>query len=352
MSISPIQRYNAEIEQNPHIQNDDSQRHVLAHLQRIYIAVLAGHRKKTFFRPWHRRNARIKGCYIWGDVGRGKTYLLDVFYDSLPFPQKQRLHFYRFMANVQASLKKLPRRKDPLKIIAKQMAKTIKVLCLDEFMVTDIADAMILAELLTALFAEGLILVTTSNIAPQDLYLDGLQRKAFLPAIALLTEQCEVVGIDQGVDYRRIDQHAMQHYYTPLEGQAALMQAHFDLLTHNHKTTADIIRIHHRNVPVIGAGGRVVWFECSVLCGQGRAKADYLFLIDHFDTIMLSNVEAMAEANNDVARRFIELVDTLYDADKELIVSAAVPIEKLYRGKGLAFEFERTKSRLIQMQQG
>ena len=350
MSLTPMERYAEDIKNHPEIVDDESQRHALSHLQHVYIGLIAKQAKHSGAWRLFKRPTCVPGCYLYGDVGRGKTYLLDLFFKSLPFAKKKRTHFYRFMQTVHEQLKRYPKRKDPLKMVAKAFAKEAFVLCLDEFMVNDIADAIILGKLLEYMFAEGMTLVATSNIPPDQLYLEGLQRKSFLPAIALLEKNVEVINVDQGADYRRKMHVEKIYYYTPLLGQDDFMRAHFELSSSHMPENTGPISILGRKVDVISYGQALIWLEFNVICGLGRSNNDYLYLADHFQSVMVSNVKKMTEADNDMARRFIGLVDTLYDTNTRLIISSAVPINKLYSGRGLAFEFKRTKSRLVEMQ--
>jgi len=349
MSLTPIERYERDVTLKQHISHDESQRHALLHLQQIYIDLIATSKAS---RQWFRlhKPPLIKGCYLYGKVGRGKTYLLDLFYNSLPFPEKKRIHFYRFMQEVHAQLNQCSRQKDPLKKIAHTFSKTFRVLCLDEFMLHDITDAMILAKLLKHLFQAGVTLVTTSNIQPDDLYLEGLQRKSFLPAIDLIKSDMAVINIDQGTDYRRMPRTTACNFYCPLEGQHDFMRAQFEFYAGVLPTAHSPISIHGRTLSVVALSKKVIWFEFDVICGQGRANNDYIYLSDQFEIILVSNIPQLQEGDNESVRRFIGLIDALYDAACPVVLSAEVSIDKLYCGQDLAFEFQRTISRLIEMQ--
>jgi len=291
------------------------------------------------------------GLYFWGGVGRGKTYLVDTFFDSLPFEEKMRVHFHRFMQRVHDDLRKYDGEKNPLTLVAANLASEIRVLCLDEFFVKDITDAMILAGLLGELFNNGVALVTTSNIVPDGLYENGLQRARFLPAIDLLKQYTEVVNVDSGVDYRlrALEQAEIFHY--PLDSAAN------ESLTKSFKSIAlgegkaDVaIEINHRQMKTLRIHEDVVWFDFDELCDGPRSQNDYIELAKEFHTVFLSDVPQMKRDTDDQARRFINLVDEFYDRNVKLIISAEAGIPDLYLGGNLSFEFDRTVSRLLEMQ--
>jgi cell division protein ZapE len=283
-----------------------------------------------------RKPQAIKGCYLWGNVGTGKSYLVNTFFASLPFSQKKRLHFHEFMQQVHEQLKLLQGQTEPLKKLAKQWAKEIYVLCLDEFLVKDIADAMILANLLQALFAAGVCLVTTANIPPQNLYQDGLQRERFLPAIKLLQEHVLVLEVDNNIDYRRVGQGEFECRGT--------------LHVPNPATRSVPLQINNRVINCIEYNDTTVWFQFAALCATRTGTVDYLAIAEQFKTIIISDIPVLTTQNTDVVLRFINLVDVLYDMNRHLIIAAAAPIDELYTGEKLAFQFKRTASRLVEMQ--
>ncbi|MFT4853025.1 MAG: cell division protein ZapE [Bacteroidia bacterium] len=289
--------------------------------------------------------------YFWGGVGRGKTYLMDLFFDALPFANKQRMHFHRFMRHVHQQLQALQGEPNPLLGIADDFAAQYRVLCFDEFFVSDITDAMILAGLLDALLARGVVLVATSNVAPVNLYRDGLQRSKFLPAIALLVAKTTILNVDGGVDYRlRVLQDA-EIFHSPLDAAAdASLARSFKSLSPNAGRPDVSLEIEGRNIPSRRCGDGVVWFEFSALCEGPRSQNDYIELAMQFQTVLVSNVPQFTPQHEDAARRFISLVDEFYDHNVKLIMSAAVPILALYKGERLVFEFQRTESRLQEMQ--
>jgi cell division protein ZapE len=298
-----------------------------------------------------------RGIYLWGGVGRGKTWVMDLFFASLPFADHRRLHFHRFMHDVHAALTALRGATDPLDALARRLGTEIRVLGLDELNVTDIADAMILGALFKALRAHGVTLVITANRPPAELYPGGLQRQRFLPAIALLERHLEVLALDGPVDYRLraltrapiyLDSSdlatpgRLTALFETLGGPAALGEG--------PAAPEDALEVGGRRIPIVGARARVVWFEFAALCEGARSQEDYLELARRFRAVILSGVPVFDAASDDAARRFIALVDEFYDRGIQLIVSAAAAPQELYRGERLAFDFRRTASRLIEMQ--
>ncbi|HHI76129.1 MAG TPA: cell division protein ZapE [Gammaproteobacteria bacterium] len=292
-----------------------------------------------------------RGLYLWGGVGRGKTWLMDLFFQAVPEPRKRRIHFHRFMQQVHERLRDL-RQRDPLRRVAREMAREARLLCLDEFHVTDIGDAMILAGLLQALLEAGVVLVTTANVPPRELYRDGIQRAGFLPAIALLEERLEVVALGGGRDYRREVLRGAPVYHVPADAAAeAAMQAEFDRLAGGMPVSSDgELRVNGRAIAYRRRADGLAWFDFEALCGPPRSRQDYIALARTHHTLFLSDLPTMGAGRDDRTRRFIFLVDELYDRRVKLVVSAAAPPGRLYRGERLAFEFQRTASRLLEMQ--
>ena len=292
----------------------------------------------------------VKGLYIWGGVGRGKTWLMNLFYESLPFEQKLRLHFHHFMLDVHARLARLQQRKNPLTFVARDYAASYRVICLDEFIVTNITDAMLLAGLLEALFDQGVTLVATSNRIPDDLYKNGLQRERFLPAIALIKHYTNVIHMDGDTDHRiaLLEQDAV--YYTPITAETDVeLQRRMELLAPSAISSNQVLTIHKRPVRTRMLADEIAWFEFDALCDAPRAAPDYIQLARDYHTIILSDVPVMDESTDDKARRFVYLIDELYDRRVKLIISADAAPEKLYTGTMLRFAFNRTSSRLIEM---
>ena len=291
-----------------------------------------------------------RGVYLWGGVGRGKSFLMDCFYQAVPIRRKTRLHFHEFMREVQRELTRLQGTVNPLDELGLRMARRFKLLCFDEFHVADITDAMILHRLLAALLDNGVGFVTTSNFQPDDLYPDGLHRDRILPAIALLKQRMEIVNVDNGTDYRRCTLEHMHTYLTPLgpQADAALRDAFARLAPCADEDP--LLTIEARQVRAQRRAGGLAWFDFKTLCEGMRSQNDYLEIAARFNTVLLSGVPQMAERDASAARRFTLLVDVFYDRHVKLIISAAVPPEQLYRQGPLAHEFPRTVSRLIEMQ--
>ncbi|HTW75353.1 MAG TPA: cell division protein ZapE [Steroidobacteraceae bacterium] len=295
--------------------------------------------------------AAPRGVYLWGAVGRGKTWLMDLFSDSLP-GRAQRLHFHHFMRDVHAALRRLRDRSEPLQEVARQLAARAPVLCLDELYVSDIADAMILGGLFEALLGMGVTLVITANVPPRLLYQDGLQRARFLPAIALLERELQVLCVDGGIDYRLRQLQRRPLYLSSLDAHtAARMQALFEQLAGAHGDTATELQVQGRRLRALQRRGAVVWFGFAALCEGPRSQNDYVELAQEFHTVLLSDVPVFSQpAQDNAARRFIALVDEFYDQGVKLVLSAAAAPAELYRGGRLRAEFHRTHSRLVEMQ--
>jgi cell division protein ZapE len=292
-----------------------------------------------------------RGLYLWGGVGRGKTWLMDMFFDSLPFPDKRRRHFHRFMHDVHTELKGLQNRESPLEAVAERMADDTRVLCFDEFFVTDIADAMILGGLFEGLFKRGVTLVATSNIPPRELYKDGLQRQRFLPAIDLIERHVEVLNVDGSTDYRlRQLTQAGTYLLSSAADTPKRLEALFTELAHHGTSTGGTIEIEGRSIPVVRQSSSAVWFDFESICGGPRSQDDYIEIAREYQSVIVSDVPILEPVRENQARRFIALVDELYDRNVNLIVSAAASPVDLYRGDRLKFPFERTVSRLIEMQ--
>jgi cell division protein ZapE len=335
-------------------EDDPAQRAALVELDRIHAELTAAERRARAARWWHlRRNGAepVRGLYLWGSVGRGKTFLVDLLFQSLPFEHKLRLHFHRFMGRVHAELARLGERSDPLRDVAAHFAGQARVFCLDEFFVTDIGDAMILGGLLQHLFERGTTLVTTSNIEPERLYHDGLQRARFLPAIALLESRCVVAELPAAQDYRLRELSRAGVYFTPA-GRAAesALAACFEHIAPGSRRLEPEIVVNGRGIAVKRRADGVIWFDFAALCEGPRSVADYIELAQSFNTVLISAVPRFAAQDDNAARRFVNLVDEFYDRGVNLVVSAAVPIVELYAGERLQAEFARTQSRLIEMQ--
>ena len=291
-----------------------------------------------------------RGVYMHGGVGRGKSFLMDCFFNAVPLKRKTRLHFHEFMREVHRELAELQGTVNPLDVLAERMAVRYKLICFDEFHVADVTDAMILHRLLTALFENGVGLVTTSNFKPDDLYPGGLHRDRILPAIQLLNEKMQVLSVDNGTDYRRRTLEALQLYHMPLGAVAdkAMAQA-FDALA-EQQDEDPVLQIEARQIRAWRRAGGVVWFNFKTLCGGPRSQNDYLEIATQFHTVLLSDIPQMSVRMASEARRFTWLVDVLYDRRVKLILSAEVAPELLYTEGPMSHEFPRTVSRLNEMQ--
>jgi cell division protein ZapE len=307
--------------------------------------------RSNLFKKLINRPEIPRGVYMHGGVGRGKSFLMDCFFQAVPIVRKTRLHFHEFMREVHRELAELQGTVNPLDELGERIGKRFRLICFDEFHVADITDAMILHRLLDALFDNGVGFVTTSNFKPDDLYPNGLHRDRILPAIALLNEKLEVINVDNGTDYRRRTMEQVKLYHTPLGPQAdAEMDQAFTRLAETHDDADPVLHIEHREIRARRKAGGVVWFDFRTLCGGPRSQNDYLEIATQFHTVLLSDVPKMSVRLASEARRFTWLVDVLYDRRVKLILSAEVPAEALYTEGPLAHEFPRTVSRLAEMQ--
>lgn len=355
--MTPSTKYQADLTRADFVR-DPAQAMAVSHLQRLYDDLMAPPPAQPRPSLWQKLIGRqetaapaIRGLYFWGGVGRGKTYLVDTFYDCLPFERKLRVHFHRFMGRVHDELKTLKGQSDPLKAVAERLAQEARVICFDEFFVSDITDAMILGTLFQYLFGHGVVLVATSNIPPDELYRNGLQRARFLPAIALIKENCEVINVDSGVDYRLRTLEQAEIYHSPLDTQARTnLEQYFARLTNEPGSWGGSIDINHRRLQTIAEGDGVLYIDFQELCCTARSQYDYIELARCYHTVLLSNVQPMGLDSDDAARRFIAMVDEFYERHVKLIISAAVPMEQLYGEGRLNFEFKRCLSRLTEMQ--
>ena len=332
--------------------NDDRAQHpALRELDRIHAALIDPPKRGLLDGLLGKKPQAPIGLYLWGGVGRGKTFLIDLFYDALPFQQKRRTHFHRFMREVHAQLRAHAGERDPLVTIARDWGRQLRVLVLDEFFVNDIGDAMLLGRLLEHLFAEGVVLVTTSNTEPRHLYKDGLQRDRFLPAIAQIEKHCRVLYLDSVHDYRLGALTRSPVYRTPLGAQsdAWLGERWHDLTaTCPHEQGPWVIE--GRQIPVRGLAEGHAWFDFAALCEGPRAASDYIEIATECHTVLVGGIPLFDGLNDDPARRFVHLIDELYDRHVNLVCTATAPPPALYTGKKLGHAFERTASRLIEMQ--
>ena len=330
---------------------DPAQLKVIADLQQLHQALTAIQPSPSLLaRLFNRKPDPVPGLYIWGGVGRGKTYLMDHFYEANPFPEKQRVHFHRFMQSIHTELKSLPKSPDPLPIIATRLAQQIRLLCLDEFHVQDIGDAMLLAGFLKALFENGVTLVTTSNIPADQLYKNGLQRERFLPAIELIKRYTRESHLDGDTDYRtELLERTGTYHLNNYDDCKEILQQQFNSLAPNNITMAARLNINQREISTIAVSDDVAWFDFSAICETPRSSSDYLEIARDYHTIIISDVPQLNEAKDDVAQRFIHLIDALYDHNVKTIISAAVKPAGIYAGRRHTFAFQRTTSRLQEM---
>jgi cell division protein ZapE len=345
-----------ELAQSQHLISDPAQQSVVDALDALQSDLLLHRRRRNRPIDWillraRRRDAAVPGIYLWGGVGRGKTFLMDLFFTTLKGRRKKRIHFHRMMSDIHARLKSLRDVEDPLDRVASDIAGRIDVLCFDEFFVSDIADAMILGKLLEGLFRRGVVLVATSNTPPAGLYANGLQRDRFLPAIALLEQHTRVIEIGGDVDYRLRLLRQAGTYLTP-GGEAADSQLDrfFDDLASGEILEAHRLDINGREICTRRCAKGIAWFDFTELCDGPRSQQDYIELARWYPTIIVSDVPVLDRRSEDAARRFIALVDEFYDRKVKLLISSAAPIASLYQGSRLEFEFRRTYSRLFEMQ--
>ncbi|MCK7147379.1 AFG1 family ATPase [Enterobacter bugandensis] len=360
--LSPASRYQLALNEGTH-QPDDVQREAVNRLEMIYQALTAkpaeveqsGGLKAAFGRLLGKKTpqaqAPVRGLYMWGGVGRGKTWLMDLFYLSLPGERKQRLHFHRFMLRVHEELTALQGKSDPLEIVADRFKAETDVLCFDEFFVSDITDAMLLGGLMKALFARGITLVATSNIPPDELYRNGLQRARFLPAIDAIKQHCDIMNVDTGVDYRLRTLTQAHLWLSPLNADTAReMDKLWLALAGAKRENAPTLEINHRPLPTLGVENQTLAVSFATLCVDARSQHDYIALSRLFHTVMMLDVPVMTRLMESEARRFIALVDEFYERHVKLVVSAEVPLYEIYQGERLKFEFQRCLSRLQEMQ--
>ena len=350
MNTSVKQAYEAELKARG-FQSDPAQQRAVDALDRCARDWAAYKEKRSnAFKKLINRPDVPRGVYMYGGVGRGKSFLMDCFFNAVPIRRKVRLHFHEFMREVHRELAALQGTVNPLDVLGERISKRYKLICFDEFHVADITDAMILHRLLVSLFENGVGFVTTSNFRPDDLYPGGLHRDRILPAIALLNERLEVLNVDNGTDYRRRTLEKVKLYHTPLGPQAdGEMEQAFNQLA-EVQDEDPILHIEMREIRARRRAGGVVWFDFKELCGGPRSQNDYLEIASQFHTVLLSDVPYMPVNMASPARRFTWLVDVLYDRRVKLILSAAVPPEALYTEGPLAHEFPRTVSRLNEMQ--
>ena len=362
--MTPTIRYQQALA-NGGYQPDEVQKNAVARLDQIYQQFVkvtldppnekTESLKQRIGRLWGKSQVKtsepIQGLYMWGGVGRGKTWLMDLFYESLPGNRKLRLHFHRFMKKVQEDLMALQGQENPLDIIADNFKKQADILCFDEFFVSDITDAMILGTLLEGLFARGIILVATSNIVPDDLYRNGLQRSRFLPAIEQIKKHCDVMNVDAGIDYRLRTLTQAHLFLSPINAETRQhLDDVFTKLTGKMGEQNPVLEVNHRKMQAISSSEGVLGISFNVLCEEARSQNDYIYLANCYHTVLLYATPVIGLKEENSARRFIALIDEFYERKVKLIINAEAPMESLYQGTLLAFEYQRCLSRLQEMQ--
>ncbi|MBZ6399739.1 MULTISPECIES: cell division protein ZapE [Pantoea] len=360
---SPLARYEQALSQGD-FKPDDVQREAITRLDAVQRALMArqpeqpasgkglfGRLSRLMGKEKSETQAPVRGLYMWGGVGRGKTWVMDLFFQSIPGNRKLRLHFHRFMLRVHEELTQLQGQSDPLLTIADRFKAETDILCFDEFFVSDITDAMLLGTLMEALFARGITLVATSNIPPDDLYRNGLQRARFLPAIEQIKQHCDVMNVDAGIDYRLRTLTSAHLWNAPLnEATHAEMERMFKALAGSARDDAPVLEINHRQMATLGVSEGVLAIDFLTLCGEGRSQHDYIELSRRFHSVLLYDVPVMIYKTEDQARRFLALVDEFYERHVKLVVAAETSLYEIYQGTRLKFEYQRCLSRLQEMQ--
>lgn len=353
---TPLERYQQDLEQ-PGFMADPCQAQAVKALQALYDSwcerekTWGFHFKQKLIQYQLMKVTPLQGLYLWGGVGRGKTYLVDLFFECLPTQRKLRLHFHRFMHRVHHDLNQYQNVADPLNLVAQHFKKDADIICFDEMFVSDITDAMLLGRLLEKLFALGITLVATSNIPPDDLYKEGLQRQQFLPAIALIKQHMKELNVDNQVDYRLRTLTKVKIYHYPIEEHFEKeLENVFVELAPEKGQRQQPIDVNGRLIETKALSDGVIWCDFYSLCDGPRSQSDYIEIAQCYHSVIVSSVPQFKAEDDDKARRFIALVDELYDRQVKLILTAAVPLDELYQGPRLTFEFKRTHSRLTEMQ--
>ncbi|MDU4091883.1 MAG: cell division protein ZapE [Pantoea sp.] len=362
-TMSPLAHYQQALDKGEY-QPDEVQHAAISRLDAIQQALIArqpaetvpasgwrGKLNKLLGKANNSQQPPVRGLYMWGGVGRGKTWVMDLFFQSIPGERKLRLHFHRFMLRVHEELTALQGESDPLEIVADRFKAQTDVLCFDEFFVSDITDAMLLGTLMEALFARGITLVATSNIPPDELYRNGLQRARFLPAIEQIKQHCEIMNVDAGIDYRLRTLTSAHLWMSPLNAETQqAMNRMFIALAGQAAEEKPVLEINHRQLPTQGVEKGVLAIDFATLCGEGRSQHDYIELSRRFHSVLLLDVPVMRARSEDRARRFLALVDEFYERHVKLVVSAEASLFEIYQGERLKFEYQRCLSRLQEMQ--
>lgn len=344
--------YYQKLQEEKLIEVDTNQLNVIHHLDELQRALITYNENKSGIFSWLTPDKPVKGLYLWGGVGIGKTMLMDCFYQSLPFDKKMRIHFHAYMRMVHSELKNLQGHKNPLKLLAKQIAKENLIICFDEFIVTEIADAMILKNLLHALFDHGVCLLATSNTVPEKLYYRGLQRQQFLPAISLLEKHTTIIHLPTTNDYRldHLKHDDLFHLNKNTNTQLMIEKIYHQIAANQTPADNDHIIINERKINIVREAGNVVWFDYLAICSIPRSQHDYLEIAKRYKTVIITNVPQLDQRSQNEIILFIKLIDILYDAKICLIISAETNVDDLYLTGRYLVEFQRTRSRLLEMQ--
>lgn len=348
---SPLTWYQAAAQQ-PNFIHDEAQATAIEHLDRLWTELMMFKRKRNRFLGRSLRSPQVpKGLYFYGGVGRGKSFLMDAFFGCLPYKRKRRVHFHAFMAEIHQRLKGLKSEANPLKAVAAEISQETRVLCFDEFHVSDIADAMILGRLLENLLNEGVVLVATSNYAPSELYPQGQNRSSFLPTIALIESSLTVLNVDGGEDYRLRTLKPAEIFFVPSneENENKLAQL-FKEMAHTSELNPGVSIIHDREIPHKAKSDKAIWFDFRALCFGPRSQADYLYLAENYEIVFVSGLERLTPQEKAEARRLTWLIDVLYDFRVKLCATSAVEVDDIYVEGDFATEFTRTASRMVEMQ--
>lgn len=348
--LSPLQRYEKAIASGE-FSEDSQQKSAMQYLDTVYQQILVNRAKQRGLFSFLKKTQPPKGLYMWGGVGRGKTWMMDMFYEALPTDNKMRMHFHHFMKRVHQELNQLQGQANPLQKVANIIYNEADVICFDEFFVSNVSDAMILGDLFTMLFNKGITLIATSNIAPNGLYKNGIHRDRFLPAIAEVEKNTTVMNIDSGIDYRlRVLQQA-ELYMSPLTKENIHWLANrFTALSNNQHISQQPILVNNREVEIKARTESILYVDFRALCMQPRSAHDFIEIANNFSTVLIDDVPELNDILADPTRRLIYLVDEFYDRRVKLLIRAEQSILNLYQGEKLAFEIERTRSRLLEMQ--
>ncbi|MCW5589784.1 MAG: AFG1 family ATPase [Legionellales bacterium] len=347
-TLTPTRYYQQLLAKNI-LQADIQQEKIIEHFEALYHEILQ--QKSSWWKKVLNIKQTPRGYYLWGGVGIGKTRMMDIFFECLPGTKKLRTHFHRFMKDIHESLRHYQGHKNPLRLIASDIARCYQIICFDEFFVVEITDAMILAELLTELFHQGMVLVITSNVAPDDLYKNGLQRGRFIPAIELIKQHMQITHLNISKDYRLRTLQQAGVFYTPLNYQTKQqLKNQFEQLATSTIDYHSEIIIQTRSIPVIAKTQDMVWFDFSVICHAPRSQVDYIEIAHLYHTVFVSNIPQIRDRELDTVRYLINLIDVFYDANVIMVISSAVNVLDIYPKGFLWFEFQRTQSRLLEMQ--